>query len=196
VLNPISNPDGDGAYTVSWNAAYLASTYVLQEDDNAAFSSPAQPYSGSSTSWSAGGKAPGTYYYRVKASNSWGDSSWSNVQSVRVAPTPSNVYVQNDTIGTLCYEVYGSGHGQKCYSFWGTSFYGSFASGTYGWHATAWCGSSSGTMTYPAGNYTHRFWCEILQGDPAPGEDGSGIPYGEGTAVLRVEVAVPSDWVR
>ena len=86
VLNPISNPDGDGNYTVSWNPAYLADTYALQEDDNAAFSSPTTQYTGSGTSWDASGKATGTYYYRVKASNSWGDSGWSNVQSVIVQP--------------------------------------------------------------------------------------------------------------
>jgi hypothetical protein len=31
VLNGISNSDGDGNYTVIWNAAYLADTYTLQE---------------------------------------------------------------------------------------------------------------------------------------------------------------------
>jgi len=85
-LNAISNPDGDGNYTVSWNAAYLASTYTLQEDDNAGFSSPAVQYTSSGTSWNAVGKAGGTYYYRVKASNSWGDSGWSSVQSASVRP--------------------------------------------------------------------------------------------------------------
>ena len=92
VLNAISDPDGDGNYTVSWNAAFMAETYTLEEDDNAAFSSPAVQYAGPDTSWNAAGKAGGTYYYRVAASNSWGDSGWSAVQSVSVrvlsGPTP------------------------------------------------------------------------------------------------------------
>jgi hypothetical protein len=88
VLNPINNPDGDGNYTVSWSTAYLANTYSLQEDDNAAFSSPTTRYTGSGTSWNATGKAPGTYYYQVKASNAWGDSSWSNVRQVTVQGQP------------------------------------------------------------------------------------------------------------
>jgi len=86
-LNAISNPDGDGNYTVGWNTAYLADTYTLEEDDNSAFSSPTIRYTGTGTSWNASSQAPGTYYYRVKASNSWGDSGWSSVQSVPVVPS-------------------------------------------------------------------------------------------------------------
>jgi hypothetical protein len=90
VLNAISNADGDGNYTVSWGAANLANTYTLQEDDNASFSSPATVYGpGTNLSWNATGKAVGTYYYRVKASNNNGDSPWSNTQSATVLPPAS-----------------------------------------------------------------------------------------------------------
>lgn len=85
-LNPISNPDGDGNYTVTWSPAYLADTYILQEDDNASFFSPITHSTGIQTSWTASNQAPGTYYYRVKASNTWGDSPWSAPQSVSVIP--------------------------------------------------------------------------------------------------------------
>jgi hypothetical protein len=88
VLNSISNPYGIGSYQVTWGLAYLADTYTLQEDTSAAFSNPLTRYSGYGTSWSASNQAVGTYYYRVKASNSWGDSGWSNVQSVVVPPRP------------------------------------------------------------------------------------------------------------
>ncbi len=116
VLSPISNADGDGNYAVSWSAVSLAAqadtltsipqnvtddytiflplvingtstTYTLQEDDNAGFSSPTVVYSGSGTSWNATGKAAGTYYYRVMVSNSMGDSIWSNIRSVTVNPS-------------------------------------------------------------------------------------------------------------
>jgi len=88
VLNPIDNTDGDGLYTVSWSPAALAETYVLEEDNNAGFSSPAIVYEGSETSWSvpSPGKSPGTYYYRVRGHNQWGYGPYSNVQSVRVSP--------------------------------------------------------------------------------------------------------------
>lgn len=92
VLNAIANSDGDGNYTVSWNAAYLASTYELQEDDNTAFSSPAVVYSGANTTWSVAGHTYGTFYYRVKARNTFGDSAWSNIQSVNVNRFPNDTY--------------------------------------------------------------------------------------------------------
>jgi hypothetical protein len=90
VLNAISNPDGDGNYTVSWNAADWADTYTLEEDDNVSFSTPTTQHTGSGTSWNASGKATGTYYYRVKASNSWGHSGWSDTRSVTVSPPPDH----------------------------------------------------------------------------------------------------------
>jgi len=89
VLDDISNPDGDGDYTVSWSAVSGATGYTLEEDDNAGFSSPTAVYSGSGTSKSITGKDAGTYYYRVNASNASGSSDWSNVRSVVVtAPAP------------------------------------------------------------------------------------------------------------
>ena len=191
VLNPISNPDGDGTYTVAWNAAYLAANYVLQEDDQAAFSSPSHPYSGPATSWNATGRSPGTYYYRVKASNSWGDSAWSSTQKVTVSPPATNVYVQNDTAGTLCYEIPGSGQGERC--LWlGTSFYGSFASGTYSWRASAWCGTSTGTTYFAPGDYYHRFWCGLPLGAPSGRDHGYDVPSTGERAVLLTAIVGPS----
>jgi uncharacterized repeat protein (TIGR01451 family) len=95
VLNPISNGDGDGNYTVSWNAPYLAQTYTLHEDDNATFSSPTVRYAGTARSWNATGKAPGAYWYRVMAHNAVGDSAWSNGERVTVRP-PGTFYAVGD----------------------------------------------------------------------------------------------------
>ncbi|MBC8264572.1 MAG: hypothetical protein H8E47_10670 [Anaerolineales bacterium] len=85
-LNPIDNTDGDGYYTVSWLPAGLADTHVLEEDDNASFSSPTIVYSGAGTSWSvpAPGRLSGTYYYRVRGQNQWGYGVYSNVEAVTV----------------------------------------------------------------------------------------------------------------
>ena len=89
VLNPIENPNGDEDYTVTWDAAYLANTYLLEEADNARFTGATTQYSGVRTYWDARGKATGTYYYRVKARNAWGDSGWSKTQTTSVTGTPS-----------------------------------------------------------------------------------------------------------
>jgi uncharacterized repeat protein (TIGR01451 family) len=97
VLNAIANSDGDGNYSVTWNSAYLADTYLLQEDTSAAFANPITRYSGTGVSWSATGKSAGTYYYRVKASNSWGDSGWSSTQSVTVIPPVATRYWSGTT---------------------------------------------------------------------------------------------------
>jgi len=86
VLNAIANADGDGNYTVSWNASARATSYLLQEDDNAAFSSPETRYAGSGISWNATGKPTGIYSYRVQASNTWGTSGWSNTVSTIINP--------------------------------------------------------------------------------------------------------------
>jgi uncharacterized delta-60 repeat protein len=89
VLNPISNDDSDGNYTVTWTAAEGAESYLLQEDDNSAFSSPTTAYEGSSTTKAISGREVGSYYYRVMASNAYASSEWSNIESVVVSvPAP------------------------------------------------------------------------------------------------------------
>ena len=59
VLNAINNADGDGNYTVSWNAVVGATSYTLEEDDNATFTSPTTQYNAAGTSWNAAGKGGG-----------------------------------------------------------------------------------------------------------------------------------------
>jgi subtilisin family serine protease len=90
VLNAIDNVDGDGNYTVGWSAVAGVTSYTLEEDDNAAFTSPTTQYNAAGTSWNAAGKAVATYYYRVKAGNSSGSSGWSNMQSTTVRPVCQN----------------------------------------------------------------------------------------------------------
>lgn len=88
-LDPISNADGDGNYTVSWSLSAGATLYTLEEDDNVGFSSPTTVYSGAGTSKDISGRDEGTYSYRVMASNASASSVWSNFVSVEVtAPLP------------------------------------------------------------------------------------------------------------
>jgi len=158
VLSPINNPNGGANYSVSWNSVDLATSYMLEEDDNGAFSSPMVVYSGASTSWLVSNHAVGTYYYRVKASSSLVDSVWSNVQSTMVIPPQSNVYIDNDTGCTLCFEVFDTGIGQKCFSTAGSLFYGSFPVGDYRWAASACCGSMSDS-DYFGSTWSYSFYC-------------------------------------
>ena len=90
VLDPISNADGDGSYTVNWSVPEGANSYILEEADNASFSSSVTVYTGSDNSASISGKDVGTYYYRVQAANPSASSGWSNVESVAVTvPLPA-----------------------------------------------------------------------------------------------------------
>ncbi len=98
VLHDISNLDGDGNYTVGWSPAARAATYTLQEDRDGSFPNLLVVYSGAGTSTTVMGRGSGTYYYRVKAINSWGDSAWSQVKSVAVAP-PARIVFQSDRDG-------------------------------------------------------------------------------------------------
>ena len=93
-LYSIVNDDGDGSYMVDWSSVDGATLYVLQEDESEHFPQPAEAYRGMYTLASLEGRAPGTHYYRVKASDGQHESEWSNVRSVIVTegvatPTPS-----------------------------------------------------------------------------------------------------------
>ncbi|MBN1889177.1 MAG: DUF11 domain-containing protein [Thermoflexales bacterium] len=95
VLWPISNPNGDGDYQVTWNAVTKADSYTLQEDDNISFSSPAVRYTGAALQHLVSDQTAGTWYYRVKASNPLGDSPWSNSVSTVVVPPGLDTPVLN-----------------------------------------------------------------------------------------------------
>lgn len=87
-LSPISNVGNSDAYTLTWSAPTGAVQYTLQEANNSAFSNASTRYVGSATSYSVTGQRAGTWYYRVLASNSVGDSAWSSSQSTTVDPLP------------------------------------------------------------------------------------------------------------
>jgi hypothetical protein len=108
VLNAIANADGDGNYSVSWNAVAGATSYTLDEDDNAGFTSPTTQYNGAGTSWNATSKAAATYYYRVKAGNNTGSSGWSNVQPIAVCQNAiQNSGFENGAAGWQEYSFHG-----------------------------------------------------------------------------------------
>jgi hypothetical protein len=75
-LLPIDNADGDGSYSVNWAAAARADDYELQEKWQAQDWFTA--YLGSATHVDLSGRPAGTYTYRCRARNSWGESVWSN----------------------------------------------------------------------------------------------------------------------
>lgn len=65
-----------GNYTVSWTNSTGATSYDLQDDISPSFTSPMPVYTGPNTSYNVTSMSIGTYYYRVRASNASGTSSW------------------------------------------------------------------------------------------------------------------------
>jgi hypothetical protein len=97
-LGPISNPDGDGNYNLTWTEqpSRLADTYVLQEATDAAFTAGLRNVCTTpSQSCTVNDNPPGTYYYRVRGHNTWGYSAWSNIQTTIVGPMPYNLSAQD-----------------------------------------------------------------------------------------------------
>jgi hypothetical protein len=99
-LFPFSSPNKNGHYLVDWSDASGASAYELQEDVNSAFISPTIRYAGTNSQYQINGQAEGTWYYQVQASNAYGDSPWSNTESVvvvRKTPTPTQTNTATST---------------------------------------------------------------------------------------------------
>lgn len=103
VLDPIDNGDQDNRYTVSWAWPQDAEDVVLQEADDPSFSAVRVVFQGSSTSWTvpSPGKTPGTYYYRLKAQSSLGESAWSSPQQVTIHPIFVGLDLRWDGMGYL-----------------------------------------------------------------------------------------------
>jgi len=73
---------------LDWSSVSEATSYSIQVDDNSSFSSPVESMASNSDYTLGSPLSPGTYYWRVRASNSCGDSSWSSVWSVTILATP------------------------------------------------------------------------------------------------------------
>jgi hypothetical protein len=87
ILNPIPNPDGNGTFKIDWSDTATTTSYKLEEDDNYEFSSPSLIYEGVISQASITGHQVGIWYFRVLASNSGGDSPWSNIEHAIVFPS-------------------------------------------------------------------------------------------------------------
>lgn len=95
VLSPINNSDGDDTYTVTWSTIPNVVSYTLQQSNAANFYAPITRYTGPDTQLPVTAQDVGTWYYRVRVTNAYGNSSaWSTIESVAVhpaAPVPSPI---------------------------------------------------------------------------------------------------------
>ena len=77
------------ALTLTWNAGYIGNTYELQVDDSSSFDSLFYTTTTESLSASVSGLSAGTWYWRVRAANTYGTTGeWSATRSFIVDLTP------------------------------------------------------------------------------------------------------------
>jgi hypothetical protein len=98
-----------------------------------------------------------------------GDNSYLYMPILRIDPSPTpipsptpvpmaHLWVYNQTGGTLCFELLGTGIGKKCFS--SSSWeYGYFKPGYYTYNASARCGSASKQYYYGIGENYLSFYC-------------------------------------
>ncbi len=85
-LHNIPNLDKDDTYTVTWSTMISATGYILEESNSRYFDAPTQVYSDTGAVHNVAGQDLGTWHYRVRATGATGNSPWSFVKNVRVAP--------------------------------------------------------------------------------------------------------------
>jgi len=102
-LNQIDNTGQNNLYTIIWSSGTFADTYILDEATDSSFANAIIVYQGTALSWTtpAQGKTPASYFYRLKARNSWGDSNWSNIQSVTIYPLFVGLQLRWDDAGYI-----------------------------------------------------------------------------------------------
>lgn len=138
-LAEIDNPDDNGDYMVSWSAVGGATSYTVEEQQDAGFW--IQIYGGPDTILEATDRPEGQWCYRANAVNMTGSSNWSNVVCTVVigivAPTadfeadpqsgtvPLEVTFRNTSSGnyTSCAWDYGDGQsGTTCAEYHNHSY--------------------------------------------------------------------------
>jgi len=83
-----------------WSLVSEATSYRIQVDNNSGFGSPAIDTTTSSPNYTPGSSlSPGTYYWRVRASNACGNGSWSSARSVTILSTPAAVSLSSPSNG-------------------------------------------------------------------------------------------------
>jgi parallel beta-helix repeat protein len=88
-VNPpyLYDPSGvsyNGYIYLEWDSIDIADGYILEEDDNFAFTSPTEVYSGSWTFYDTTLSTSGTYYYRVKGVSNGHETGYSDIIDVEV----------------------------------------------------------------------------------------------------------------
>jgi hypothetical protein len=190
-LDPIANPELDGSYTVNWNDVTNATSYTLEEDDNAGFTSPSVRYTGGTSQYAILGQGPGIWYYRVRASNATLQSDWSNTQSAGVAPAaPTLNAISNPApldVYTVTWGTVSGAAGYELQEANNASFTG--ATTRYMGSSTSYAitGQAGGTWYYRVRGYN------IAGNGPFSGSQSTSVPAAPLSAPDLLPIANPSN---
>jgi ligand-binding sensor domain-containing protein len=175
--------DIDGNHTVSWDLLENAEWYVLERANSTNFTSSEVVYNGINTEYAFQDMPEGTYWYRVRGNNSVRTGNWSELVSVRLVLEPatltflySHFYSENLTVVVNWSSVYNADN----YSLEERMVW---ANGTGDWHVVYEGNGTSVFLTNRLNNivYEYRVRASNLAG------------YGEYSAVLSVDTAIPPD---
>jgi hypothetical protein len=95
-LSISGQPDPLGTFTLAWNMDQPDVQFILEESTESDFGDASVIYRGPATSRTLYGRAPGHYYYRVRAEVGSETSNWSNGIVVTVSP-PSGWQLKSET---------------------------------------------------------------------------------------------------
>lgn len=105
VFPEIDNADGDGDFTVKWEAVDRADTYRVEESATPGFGSMTVVYEGSNLQTAVTAREPGIWYYRVRGANDSGSGPWSKIQSAGVFPAAPKLNDINNLSASDSYSV-------------------------------------------------------------------------------------------
>ena len=175
-LQPISNADGDGLYTLNWSAPSCGGTvtqYEFQGATNPQFTD-AQSDTTTATSMDIYWSVPGIHYWRVRAYIDGLWTGWSNVQSTSVSAF-SYLVIDNDTGSTLTIEIVGVETRSFPVGF--DDFWRSVPVGTYTLNISAACGMLTKAYTFPLGTYGLRYYCAASALSVVPETGGADMHF-------------------
>ncbi len=160
ILQPISNPDGDGLYTVQWAMPSCCTQTPSEYEFEVAIDPQFSDVEGditTETSIDVYTPDPATYYWRVRAYINGQWTGWSNVRSVTVGAF-SYVFVENDTGGNLTIEIVGIEKRSFPAGFY--DYWRSVPVGTRTVNVWANCGSLLGeSVNFTLGEFLMRYYC-------------------------------------
>jgi serine protease AprX len=168
-LDPISNPDNNGDYTLTWQTGSgpTPNTFEVEENDTVIASNI------TTNSYNITGRTSGTYTYRVRGTNAYGEGGWSNEQTVVVGGGGNNALQNGDFENGQdgSWTEYSS-HG------WDLIMYGGAPVDPHGGSWLVWLGGDyddlstlTQQVTLPTASPTLTYWLWIASAEDTCGND-------------------------